>query len=116
MTRMLNALKKRLARCCAPLQGTRVSEKDALRYARLFKALGDETRIEIVSLLANAGKELCACEIEAHFDLSQPTISHHLKILREAGVITAERQGLWIYFKLNRPCSGDMADFMRLLK
>jgi ArsR family transcriptional regulator len=67
----------------------------------LFKAVGDETRMEIVALIAEAGEALCACDIEAHFDLSQPTISHHLKVLRKAGWLTSERQGNWIYYGLD---------------
>ncbi|MCC6554576.1 MAG: helix-turn-helix transcriptional regulator [Polyangiaceae bacterium] len=71
-------------------------------YARLFKALGDETRLEMLALLAAAGAEMCVCNIEEHFDLSQPTISHHLKILREARLVTAERRGTWVYYSLDR--------------
>lgn len=70
-------------------------------FAPLFKALGDPTRLEIVALLAAAAGELCACEIERRFDLSQPTISHHLRLLREAGVVTSERRGSWVYYALD---------------
>lgn len=70
-------------------------------YASLFKALSDPTRLEIVGLLAENGRELCVCEIESHFDLSQPTVSHHLRLLREAGVVTAERRGTWVYYALD---------------
>ncbi len=77
--------------CCPPRPKLRALA--AKPYAKLFKALGDETRLEMIGLLAAAGSELCACDIESHFDLSQPTISHHLKILREAGLVTGERRG-----------------------
>src|SRR5262245_57478092 len=69
-------------------------------YAGLFRALGGATRLEIVGLLAARGRALCVCEIEARFDLSQPTVSHHLRILREAGVVASERRGTWVYYSL----------------
>lgn len=90
-----------LTRCCAPLHSTRVAPSDAIRHARLFKALGDESRLEILGLLAAAIEPICACEIEEHFRLTQPTISHHLRVLREAGLVTAEKRGLWVYYGLN---------------
>lgn len=89
------------ASCCAKAS-PRLSEADARRYARMMKALADETRIKILDLVAGAGDDLCACEIEAFFDLSQPTISHHLKILREAGIVEAEKRGQWVYYRLAR--------------
>lgn len=75
---------------------------DVRPFAPLFKALGDETRLEILALLANVKEPLCVCEIEAHFDLSQPTISHHLKILRKVGVLSSERRGTWMYYSIER--------------
>jgi len=69
-------------------------------YAQLFRALGDATRLELVGILAARGRELCVCELESHFDLSQPTVSHHLRILREAGVVSAQRRGTWVYYSL----------------
>ena len=65
----------------------------------MFKVLGDENRLAMVHLIAQAG-ELCACEIEQHFELSQPTISHHLKLLRTAGVIAGDRRGAWVYYRV----------------
>lgn len=70
-------------------------------FAPLFKVLGDETRLAILSLLASADEAVCVCDIEAHIgDLSQPTISHHLKLLREAGLVTSEKRGTWSYYTL----------------
>ena len=91
--------KPRLQLECKPRKRPR--PRDLRPYAALFKAIGDETRMEIVALIAGTGEALCACDIEAHFDLSQPTISHHLKILRRAGWLTSERQGNWIYYALD---------------
>lgn len=67
--------------------------------AKRFKALGDPTRVVIVNRLAGAG-EVCVCELVADFDLAQPTISHHLKILRDAGLVEARRRGTWAYYRL----------------
>ncbi len=99
--------------CCPPRPKLRALA--AKPYAKLFKALGDETRLEMIGLLAAAGPSLCACDIESHFDLSQPTISHHLKILREAGLITGERRGTWVYYAINRAALARLAEFQRLV-
>jgi ArsR family transcriptional regulator, arsenate/arsenite/antimonite-responsive transcriptional repressor len=89
----------RVVQECRPT--ARPKPKELRAHAGLLKALGDETRLEIVGLLAAAGQALCACDIEAHFDLAQPTISHHLKVLRRAGWLTSERRGTWVYYGLD---------------
>ena len=84
--------------CCGPGVATLApAESDAL--AARFKALADPTRVAIVNRLA-AADECCVCDLNAAFDLSQPTISHHLRILREAGLVEAERRGTWAYYRL----------------
>ena len=88
------------AGCCPPKR-LRTPKKLA-GLAPLFKALGDETRLAIVALLAAADGEVCVCDVERHFELSQPTISHHLKVLREAGLVRSERRGTWVYYELER--------------
>ena len=85
-------------------------------FAPLFKALGDATRLEMVGLLAAEGKELCVCDIESHFELGQPTVSHHLRILREAGVVTSERRGTWVYYSLERGTLERLAAFKAVLE
>jgi len=91
--------KQRTSGCCAPKARTPASE--LARSVALLKALADETRLEIVRLLARASSgELCACELEEHFELSQPTISHHLRVLRQAGVVRGERRGTWVHYTL----------------
>src|SRR5689334_14817978 len=102
------------AAACSPRR-VKLRPRATADYARLFKALGDETRLEMLGLLAAAGTELCACDIEGHFELSQPTISHHLKILREAGLVTGERRGTWVYYALDRGAHRLLADFQALL-
>lgn len=84
---------------CCPKPG-RIRFKATRSFAPVFKALADPTRLEIVGLLAAHGDELCVCDIEEHFDLSQPTVSHHLRILREARILSSERRGTWVYYLL----------------
>jgi ArsR family transcriptional regulator len=81
--------------CCgSPLDAVQAEE-----LAARFKALADPTRVAIVNRLG-AAAEVCVCELNAEFDLSQPTISHHLKVLREAGLVTSTRRGTWAYYRL----------------
>jgi ArsR family transcriptional regulator len=102
------------APCCTP--SVKVSPRATKPYARLFKALGDETRLEMLGLIAASGMaELCACDIEGHFALSQPTISHHLKILRDAGLVTGERRGTWVYYSLDKDTLRLLSEFKALL-
>ena len=69
---------------------------------KLMAALSDPTRLQIVAMLAGQEEALCVCEIQPHFDLGQPTISHHLKVLRDAHLVTWEKRGLWVYYSLDR--------------
>jgi ArsR family transcriptional regulator len=71
------------------------------RLVAMFKALGDATRLEIFRLIAAQEAPLCACDVVERFDVSQPTISHHMKVLREAGLITVSRRGVWAYYAAN---------------
>jgi ArsR family transcriptional regulator, arsenate/arsenite/antimonite-responsive transcriptional repressor len=90
-----------LEACSIPLVGEPVSEETAAGLAQVFKALGDPVRIRLVSLIgAHQGGEVCVCDLTAAFDLTQPTISHHLKVLRSAGIIDSERRGTWVYYRL----------------
>jgi ArsR family transcriptional regulator, arsenate/arsenite/antimonite-responsive transcriptional repressor len=85
-------------------------------YAALFKALGDETRLDILGFLLSKGDALCVCHIEDHVkELSQPTISHHLRLLREAGLVTTERRGTWIHYSIDRSVRERLAEFVALL-
>ena len=67
----------------------------------MFKAIGDPVRQRLLSLIASAGSETCVCDLNDAFDLTQPTISHHLKVLREAGLVSSERRGTWVYYRLD---------------
>lgn len=66
-----------------------------------MRALSDETRLQIVALLSSADGPVCVCDLETRFDLAQPTISHHLKVLREAGLVRAEKKGTWVYYEVD---------------
>jgi ArsR family transcriptional regulator len=86
--------------CGAPLVGTVLSAADAVALARVFKALADPVRLRLLSMIAGAeGGEACVCELTTAFDVSGPTISHHLKVLRGAGLVEGDRRGTWIYYR-----------------
>ena len=85
--------------CCSPLHRDPLTEDWAGDLARMFNALGDPVRLRLLSLVAShEGGEACGCDISDTFDLSQPTISHHLKVLRQAGLLDCERRGTWVYY------------------
>lgn len=87
--------------CCSPLAREPLSPGQAVELAKVFKALGDPVRLRLASLIAShEGGEACVCDLTDAFDLSGPTISHHLKVLREAGLITGERRGTWVYYRI----------------
>jgi ArsR family transcriptional regulator, arsenate/arsenite/antimonite-responsive transcriptional repressor len=88
--------------CCAPLGAPILEEDEAQATAELFKALADPARVRIVNLLAAAGESVCACELYEPLGLSQPTISHHLKKLTDAGLLEREQRGKWAHFSLQR--------------
>lgn len=86
------------AECCG-LANSRVDEQAAARLAPMFKALGDPIRLRLAAMIAS-GSEVCVCELTPAFEVSGPTISHHLKVLREAGLVDAERRGTWVYYRI----------------
>ncbi|MGW5681902.1 metalloregulator ArsR/SmtB family transcription factor [Nonomuraea sp. NPDC003754] len=87
------------AACCAPMAREPLGETDAVELAKMFKALADPIRLRLLSLIAShAGGEACVCDLTGPFEVSQPTISHHLKVLREAGLVGSERRGTWVYY------------------
>jgi ArsR family transcriptional regulator len=84
--------------CCEPLVQPDLDRPQADRMAAVAKALADPVRLQLVDLLRKHAGEVCVCELVPLFDLSQPTVSHHLKVLREAGLVDSERRGLWAYY------------------
>ncbi len=105
--------------CCSPncteeVARTRFDDGRLADQERALTALADPTRLRILHLLSRHDS-LCVCEIEAAFDLGQPTISHHLKILREAGVVTVERRGTWAYYAVARPAVKELVSDLSAL-
>ena len=84
--------------CCDPVVYPDVQRREAVRMAEIAKALGDPARLQLVDVLRKHAGKVCVCELVPLFDLSQPTVSHHLKVLRRAGIVDSERQGLWAYY------------------
>jgi len=89
-----------LTTCCTPISEAALDPVQAADGAAVFKALSDPIRLRLMSLIASAGDEVCVCDITPHFEVSGPTISHHLKVLREAGLVESSRRGTWAYYRL----------------
>jgi ArsR family transcriptional regulator len=118
--------------CCPGVSEAPLDEERAAELARVFKALGDPVRLRLLSMIASRGEvgedgedgtggrgegggrgEVCVCELTPAFDLSQPTISHHLKLLRQAGLIDCERRGTWVYYWVLPSALDRLAVFLR---
>src|SRR3954452_20730737 len=87
--------------CCQPVVYPDIEKREAERMATVAKALGDPIRMQLVDVLRKHAGKVCVCELVPLFDLSQPTVSHHLKVLRDAGIVGSERRGLWAYYYVN---------------
>lgn len=97
--------------CCPPR--TPPGRSPELRdWVPVLKALADETRLEMFGRLLRTKGSICACDLEEGFDLAQPTISHHLKLLRDAGLVTTERRGTWIHYAANREAAAKLGTFL----
>ena len=100
-TQTLPVLTDNLAVCCPPLTGTALDADAAAQLARTFKALGDPHRVRLLSLIAaHDGGEACICDLTDPVGLSQPTVSHHMKQLADAGLVTREQRGKWAYYRI----------------
>jgi ArsR family transcriptional regulator len=87
--------------CCPPVLNGQVSDKDAALAAKVFKALAEPARVRLISTIAAGGADgTCVCELVEPLDLSQPTVSHHLKVLYEAGLVSRQKRGTWAYYRL----------------
>src|SRR4051812_12307148 len=99
--------------CCSPLTAQPLTADQAGRIAPLLKALADPVRLRLLSLVAShADGEACVCDLNDAFDLSQPTISHHLKVLHEAGLLDRSKRGVWVYYRVNGPAMTDVAQLL----
>ena len=100
--------------CCGPAVRPNIQRQEAEKAAAMFAALADPTRLAILNLLTGSeSSEVCVCDITDSFSLGQPTISHHLRILREAGLITGEKRGKWVYYS---PVNSKIAEVKHLLE
>jgi ArsR family transcriptional regulator len=103
-----------LAACCSPLTAGIVSDEAAETLARMFKALSDPTRVKLLSMIAAASDNgACACDMTEPVGLSQPTVSHHLKLLVDAGLVTREQRGKWAYYRVAPDVLGSLAAALR---
>lgn len=99
--------------CCGTVAAPSLSTAQAEEYAEWFKALADPTRVRILNLLARNAEPVCVCDIVDQFPLGQPTISHHLRILRDTCFVRTERRGTFIYYSINRDCLSEFPEAAR---
>jgi ArsR family transcriptional regulator, arsenate/arsenite/antimonite-responsive transcriptional repressor len=98
--------------CCEPVVYPDIERVQAERMGQVAKALGDPIRIQLVDVLRKHAGKVCVCELVPLFDLSQPTVSHHLKVLREAGIVGSERRGLWAYYYVNPDAQEELSEWL----
>jgi ArsR family transcriptional regulator len=98
--------------CCEPVVYPETDRRQAERMAAVAKALGDPIRLQLVDVLRRHPGQACVCELVPLFDLSQPTVSHHLKVLRDAGIIGSERRGLWSFYYVNPDSMGELSTWL----
>src|ERR1700712_795031 len=99
--------------CCAPLTKEPLSADAAERIAPLLKALADPVRLRLLSLVASyADREACVCDLNDAFDLSQPTISHHLKVLHDVGLLDRSKRGVWVYYRVRAEALADLSTLL----
>jgi ArsR family transcriptional regulator len=98
--------------CCEPVVYPDIEREKAEKLATAAKALGDPIRMQLVDVLRKHAGKVCVCELVPLFDLSQPTVSHHLKVLREAGIVGSERRGLWAYYYVNPNALEDLSAWL----
>jgi ArsR family transcriptional regulator len=99
-------------RCCEPVARPDVGLPQALRLAEVAKALGDPIRLQLVDVLRKNAGQVCVCELVPLFDVSQPTLSHHLRKLRDAGIVDVERRGLWAYYYVTPEALDELATWL----
>ncbi|MET0131992.1 MAG: metalloregulator ArsR/SmtB family transcription factor [Kibdelosporangium sp.] len=102
--------------CCPPMMSAPLQPEHAVDMAKMFKALGDPIRLRLLSMIASATEagECCVCDLTGSFDLSGPTISYHLKILREAGLVESDRRGTWVYYRPVRANFGRLSEVLSI--
>jgi ArsR family transcriptional regulator, arsenate/arsenite/antimonite-responsive transcriptional repressor len=98
--------------CCEPVAYPDVDRERAARLALVAKAIGDPIRLQLLDVLRRHAGRVCVCELTPLFDVSQPTVSHHLRVLREAGLVDSERRGLWAYYYVLPDVLDDLAAWL----
>jgi ArsR family transcriptional regulator len=98
--------------CCAPVVHPDVTIAHAARLAQLARALGDPVRVQLVDVLRKHAGKVCVCELVPLFELSQPTVSHHLRVLRDAGIVGYEKRGLWAYYYVHDEALEELSQWM----
>ena len=98
--------------CCDPVVYPDVERAEAERIAEVAKALGEPIRLQLVDVLRKHAGKVCVCELTPLFDVSQPTVSHHLKVLRDAGIVDSERRGLWAYYYVNPEATEELCAWL----
>lgn len=99
--------------CCSPMTAEPLSQQEAESISPLLKALADPVRLRLLSLIAShAEGEACVCDLNDAFDLSQPTISHHLKLLHEVGLLDRDKRGVWVYYRVRREALASIVALM----
>ena len=86
--------------CCSPISATTLAQTEAEQLARAFAALADPVRLRLLSYIASSGTEVCACDLTGPAGRSQPTVSHHMKILHDAGLVDRDKRGLWVWYRV----------------
>ena len=100
--------------CCVPLTQPQMSQADAGATAAVFKALADPARVRLLNLLATADEPVCVCQLTPALGLAQPTVSHHLKKLVQAGLLQREQRGIWAFYSVDRGALAGVAESLRL--
>jgi len=98
--------------CCQPVVYPDIERQKAQRMAKVAKALGDPIRLQLVDVLRRHAGKVCVCELTPLFEVGQPTISHHLKVLRGAGIVDSERQGLWAYYYVTPEALSELTSWL----
>jgi ArsR family transcriptional regulator len=98
--------------CCEPVVYPDVERDEAIRMAQVAKALGDPIRLQLVDVLRKHAGKVCVCELVPLFEVAQPTVSHHLKVLRDAGIVGSEREGLWAYYYVKPEAMKELSSWL----
>lgn len=100
---------------CNPALAPRLGDVETEHFAAVFRAISHPVRLRMLDLISQGGGRVCSCDIECHFDLTQPTLSHHLKVLRDAGLLHSEPRGVYVMYQLNRPLLASVQGILMLL-